>query len=57
MRSDRIGAMQKRWAEKWAELRTAAAAPASGIGVMLLSIASFIVLLAVVMTVVRVVTG
>lgn len=49
--------MQKRWAEKWSELRTAAAAPASGIGVMLLSIAAFIVLLAVVMTVVRVVAA
>ena len=49
--------MQKRWAEKWSELRIAAAAPAAGIGVLLLSIASFIVMLAVVMTVVRVVTG
>ena len=49
--------MQKRWAEKWSELRTAAAAPAAGIGVMLLSIASFILLLGVVITAVRVVAA
>ena len=49
--------MRNTWAKKWSELRTAAAAPASGVALLLLSILSFIVLLGVVMTITRVVTG
>lgn len=49
--------MRNAWAKKWAELRTAAVSPASGVALLLLSIASFLVLLAVVMAVTRVVAG
>lgn len=57
MCSARISAMRNAWARKWAELRTAAVSPASGVALLLLSIASFLVLLAVVMVVTRVVAG
>lgn len=53
----RISPMQNRWAEKWAELRTATSAPASGVGVLLLSIVCFIVMLGVVIALVRAVMG
>ncbi len=49
--------MRKLWVKKWAELRTAAVSPASGVAMLLLSIISFIVLVAVVMVVTRVVVG
>ncbi len=49
--------MRKLWVKKWAELRTAAVSPASGVAMLLLSIISFIVLVAVVMVVTRVVAG
>lgn len=49
--------MQTRWTEIWSELRTSAAAPASGILLTLLAIVSFIMALWVVMAVVRVIAG
>ena len=49
--------MRTRWVDIWSELRAAAAAPTQGILLMLLSIASFIMALWVVMAVVRVVAG
>ena len=49
--------MRKLWVKKWAELRTAAVSPASGVAMLLLSIISFIVLVAAVMVVTRVVAG
>lgn len=49
--------MKNRWREIWSEVRTAAAPPLSGIGLMLLSVVCFILSLWVIMAVVRVIAG
>lgn len=49
--------MERTWPEIWSELRAAAAPPLRGIGLLLLSIVSFIMALWVVMAIVRVIAG
>lgn len=57
MCSAKIQPMERTWPEIWSELRTAAAPPLRGIGLLLLAIVSFIMALWAVMAIVRVIAG
>ena len=57
MCSAKIQPMERTWPEIWSELRTAAAPPLRGIGLLLLAVVRFIMALWVVMAIVRVIAG